>query len=177
MYRCVAATAWAPPPPRPLVLYGNEAKGSIVDGRDCFGNANNITHVPRALDWISFDFYNPPASYVRRWYEEHLYPKMAPHQRALLVPDASSSAHLRPDTTGPPPGWAVADMVHRAWEYFEWAAGDTSGRIVGLNPWHWTTVNFTRGGYWEKGVESIPPLRDAWSAIGRAILKNNAHSQ
>ena len=46
-----------------------------------------------------------------------------------------------------------------------------------LNPWHWTTVNFTGGGYWEKGVESIPPLRDAWSAIGRAILKNNAHSQ
>lgn len=75
--------------------------------------------------------YNPPASYVRAWYEEHLYPKMADHQRALLVPDASQSAHLRPNTTAAPAGWTLQDMIDRAHQYFAWAASDTSGKIIG----------------------------------------------
>ena len=44
-------------------------------------------------------------------------------------------------------GWTVWDMMNRAWEYFDWAAHDTSGRVIGLRPWHWKSVNFT-GGYW-----------------------------
>lgn len=64
-------------------------------------------------------------------------------------------------------------MTSRAYEYFSWAATDPTGKVVGLNPWHWTTVNFT-GGYWELGVESIPELRSAYTEIGEAILANAA---
>ena len=56
---------------------------------------------------------------------------MADHQRALLVPDASQSAHLRPNTTAAPAGWTLQDMVDRAHQYFAWAASDTSGKIIG----------------------------------------------
>jgi hypothetical protein len=173
MATMVAATVWASPPAEPLIIYCNEAAGPIVHDIDAFGVKVNYTHVPRGIDWVSFDFYNPPAAYVRKWYEQNLYPKMSSHQRALLVPDASTSAHLRPNKTMPDPGWTVDDMVDRAWEYFEWAATDQSGKLIGLNPWHWRTVPFTGNNYWELGIESIPPLQEAYSAIGKAILKNN----
>ena len=97
MTAVIANTTWPGLPssqPRPIIHY-NEAKGAIVDDKDWLGRPVNYSHVPLGVDWVSFDFYNPPASYVRQWYESSLYPKMAPHQRVLLVPDASTSAHLR----------------------------------------------------------------------------------
>ena len=162
----VGGTEWGAAAP-PMIVYTNEAMGPIVCDVDYFGRRVGYAKVPDAVTWVSFDFYNPPASHVRWLYELHLYPKMAPHQRALLVPDASASAHR-----DPPPGWTVADMVARAWEYFEWAASDSSGRVVGLNPWHWTTVEYREGGYWELGIESVPELKQAWMQIGQAILAN-----
>ena len=102
--------------------------------------------------------------------EEYLYPKMAPHQKALIIPDGSSSAHIAPGANGSRSGWAVPDMVARAREYFAWAATDTTGRVIGLMPWHWKTVNFTTGDYWDLGIESIPPLRTVWEDIGEKIV-------
>ena len=102
--------------------------------------------------------------------ETYLYPKMAPHQKALVIPDASSSAHIEPGSNGSRSGWAVPDMVARAREYFRWAATDTTGRVIGLMPWHWKSVNFTKGDYWDLGIESIPPLRTVWGDIGAKII-------
>ena len=108
---------------------------------------------------------------MRNEYEQYLFPKMAPHQRALLIPDGSASAHLKPDANGSRSGWAVPDMVARAHEYFAWAAQDTSGRVIGLNPWHWKTVNYTLGNYWDLGIADIPALCAVWSEIGREIAQ------
>ena len=47
-----------------VTIYNNEAMGPIVDGKTAFGTNVNYSHVPLGIDWISFDFYNPPASYV-----------------------------------------------------------------------------------------------------------------
>ena len=33
----IAGWAWHPAPPRPLIIYSNEAKGPIVDDVNCFG--------------------------------------------------------------------------------------------------------------------------------------------
>lgn len=57
------------------------------------------------------------------------------------------------------------------------AATDTSGKIIGMNPWHWNTVPFTPGDYWELGIESIPPLTQVWTAIGQAVLANGQAHQ
>eukprot|EP00656_Telonema_subtile_P019314 TRINITY_DN20588_c0_g1_i1.p1 TRINITY_DN20588_c0_g1~~TRINITY_DN20588_c0_g1_i1.p1 ORF type:complete len:301 (+),score=38.93 TRINITY_DN20588_c0_g1_i1:174-1076(+) len=147
------------------VVYYNDGKGAIVDGKTCAGDPVNFSHVPAGIDWISFDYYNPPASIVRGWYETGLYPKMLPHQHAVLVPGASGSAHW---PTGPPPGWDASAMVDRAHEYFAWAAEDP--KVVGLIPWHWKTLNYSTGGHWELGIESIPELVQVWSEIGHLIL-------
>jgi hypothetical protein len=120
-----------------------EGAGTFVRDKDCYNVTIGYTHVPAAISWISYDFYNPPAPFVKNEYEEFLYPKMAPHQRALLVPDASTSAYVPANAVNASrSGWSVPDMVARAHEYFAWAATDTSGKIIGLNPWHWKTVPF-----------------------------------
>lgn len=59
---------------------------------------------------------------------------MAAHQKALLIPDGSASAHLKPGANGSRSGWAVPDMLARAHEFYAWAATDTSGRVIGLMP-------------------------------------------
>ena len=91
-----------------------QGAGTFTRDRNCFNVSIGYTQVPDAITWISFDFYNPPGSYVKTEYEEYLYPKMAPHQRALLVPDASTSLHIGPKVTnGSASGWAIPDMVSR----------------------------------------------------------------
>jgi hypothetical protein len=178
MTNMVAATKWATSEadilPK-LITYYNEAAGPIVRNVNCFNDTIGYTHVPPAVDWISLDFYNPPADFVRReYYETHLYPLMkSASQRALLVPDASSSAHLKPNVTGSRSGWSVPDMVARAREYFTWAATDTSGKVIGINPWHYRRV--PRGGdqnYWELGVRDVPALKSIWSEIGAEVKKH-----
>lgn len=155
-------------------VYSNEAAGPIVRNENCFKQLANYTKVPAGISWISFDFYNPPTQFVRNEYEKYVYPKMARHQKALVVPDGSSSAHIMPGSSGSRSGWAVPDMIERAREYFRWVASDTSGRVIGLMPWHWKTVNFTKGDYWDLGIESIPPLRTVWEEIEEEILAPRA---
>lgn len=98
MATAIRSTAWPGAEERlekaPLIIYGNEGAGVFVRDRSCYNKSIGYSHVPDAIDWISFDFYNPPGSYVKTEYEQYLYPKMAPHQKALLVPDASTSLHI-----------------------------------------------------------------------------------
>ena len=180
MANMVAETDWgtvAGKPAAPPILYYNEAAGPIARNVNCFNDTANYTHVPAAIDWVSLDFYNPPADFVKKeFYELHLYPLMRrPAQRALVVPDASASAHLKPNATGSRSGWAVPDMVARAREYFAWVATDVSGRMIGVNPWHYRGVRW--GGDrddWELGVRDVPALKTIWSAIGARIKAHAA---
>ena len=44
--------------------------------------------MPPGLDWISMDYYRLNASYIqtfREVYETDLYPRLSPHQRAVVV--------------------------------------------------------------------------------------------
>lgn len=38
--------------------------------------------------------------------------------------------------------------------------------------WHWKTVKFTDGDYWDLGIESVPALRSVWAEIGAEIVAN-----
>lgn len=48
-----------------LILYSNEAAGPIVRDENCFKQPTNYSKVPESITWVSFDFYNPPAGFVR----------------------------------------------------------------------------------------------------------------
>ena len=52
--------------------------------------------MPPSVTWFSIDVYHtsPKANYtgqVRAFYENHIYPKLAPYQRAVLVPGSFGS--------------------------------------------------------------------------------------
>ena len=78
------------------IVYANEGAGTLVRDRNCFNLSIGYTSVPAGLTWISFDFYNPPASWVRGLYEQHLYPKMLPHQRGAQPSSFASSRIVIP---------------------------------------------------------------------------------
>ena len=50
----------------------------------------NSSNVPAALDYISVDLYRGGGSaevgYAKAFYEKHVFNKLLPHQRALIVP-------------------------------------------------------------------------------------------
>ena len=53
--------------------------------------------MPPSVSWFSIDVYHtsPKANYtgqVRAFYENHIYPKLAPYQRAVLVPGSFGSS-------------------------------------------------------------------------------------
>ena len=55
-----------------------------------------FARVPPSVSWFSIDVYHtsPKANYtgqVRAFYENHIYPKLAPYQRAVLVPGSFGS--------------------------------------------------------------------------------------
>lgn len=93
-------------------------------------------------------------------------------QVPLWSPSLLGDAHQLAHPFQLPRRMQIPDMVVRAREYFAWAASDTSGKVVGINPWHWNTFPYTDGAYFELGVQSVPALRDVWSAIGAKIKAN-----
>jgi hypothetical protein len=63
MATMIAATSWGGPANK-LIIFSNEAAGPIVTNENCFKEPAGYTKVPSAISWISFDFYNPPGSFV-----------------------------------------------------------------------------------------------------------------
>lgn len=98
-----------------LIVYYNEAMPTVVMGRNIFNASVPYAEVPRSIDWVSFDAYGAVAD-TRAAYIAHLYTKMAPHQRAMLVPDAYGSTHdphmtLAEHQAVRRPAWAAADRA------------------------------------------------------------------
>lgn len=146
------------------IIYLNEAGGPFIGGRDLLNAPVDYNDMPPGIDWISFDYYGPSASQVRTWYEQDVYPKMFPHQKALQVPAAYGQS------TG---SWSVdqwnAYMINNADTYYEWAK--TDDRIIGIAPWHW--CSYGDSGNWNLGTADMPELRNRWQDIGDEICANN----
>lgn len=135
--------------------------------------------VPDGLDWISVDYYPDEGTLagVPKLYEQHIYPKMAAHQKALFVPPAYScnttacsnrlccSNNTRDGPNVPCNGDCTAAMLQWAKGSYDWARNDS--RIVGLNPWHYTTEGV---GLFEPGMSGVPQVFAAYKAIGAEIV-------
>ena len=104
--------------------------------------------MPDGLDWISLDYYPDEGTLkgTPLLFQQHVYPKMAPTQKALFVPpaygchgDAACSNKLccsNSTRDGPNPpcdGDCSTAMLQWAKGSYDWARSDP--RIVGLNPW------------------------------------------
>jgi hypothetical protein len=151
-------------------IYYNENVPVVLHGRNGGGRAINFS-LPEALTWFSFDYYHydgkddgAHVQTVRSVYQDHVYPKMKPHQRALLVPGAFDM----PAGATIPGGFkcntscfdsmGADDAAH----YWAWAQADD--RVVGLAPWEW------HDGGGRLGSWHMPQTRAAWETIGRKIL-------
>jgi hypothetical protein len=109
------------------------------------------------------------ASAVRLFYEQQLYPRMAPHQKAVLVPGAFGGQTAK----GQPP-WpcdegcfdkmAAADAT----AYFEWAKEDP--RVDALIPWHFYTSPVGGSIPCNTGVTDMPLTKAKWETIGKSIV-------
>ena len=142
--------------------------------------------IPRNLDLISFDFYYPnlgglPNATVagqsephacREKYNQYLYPKLAEHQRVMLVPFTAAcdvdvcELHNVSCTMEE----QAAVNVARLQAYYEWAINDT--RVAGFDPWHvLNSSSVLWPGYCTQrlGAVSMPPVMDELCRIGTAI--------
>ena len=137
------------------ILYYNEAYPVLAfekcdTGGDFDPNRTNFSYprVPKGLDWISLDYYPDEGTLkgTPLLFQQHLYPKMAEHQKALFVPpaygchgDAACSNRLccnnstRDGPNTPCDGDCSVAMLQWAKGSYNWARSDP--RIVGLNPW------------------------------------------
>ena len=148
------------------ILYAN-MEGSWLTNDKLF------PRVPASWDLISADDYwnsehTDPATagfeVSAKIYTDHLLPKLAPHQRALLVPGtfASPASVPKNDTE-------VAAQLHRYWAF---ALNDS--RIVGFDPWHY----YNRSGALDAssmapyvvGVEAMPKTLLVLQKIGASIV-------
>ena len=80
------------------VVYWNEMWGPVVQNATWKNAASALAKVPEAIDWVSLDYYRTTPSAWQTPEEEYaaqVYPKMAPHQRALQVPQVSGPASPR----------------------------------------------------------------------------------
>ena len=64
MATMIAETKWGTQ--GAMIIYSNEAAGPIVKDENCFQQPAKYVKVPESITWISFDFYNPPAGFVKR---------------------------------------------------------------------------------------------------------------
>ena len=158
---CFSALACVPPPgvtptSMPGVVAGcKEAYNSTFSrnqGTPVF--AGYWPHVPRALDFVSMDAYvDSPNStsadgdgafepvWIRQFYNDLIYPKLASHQRVWVVPGLCGPIRdTTPPQITPSKGPYLNDSGYLAKMevYAQWTREDE--RVVGWLPWHWETV-------------------------------------
>lgn len=129
------------------IIWINEAAGVLAGGCSHYHVCHDVkTVVPAAVSWISADRYwsSPPHSpgahvaALRGIYEERIFPRLLPHQRAILVPGSFASEHSKQCSA------ACFDrfMTEDALDYIEWASSEP--RIVGFAPYHWNNCPYCR---------------------------------
>jgi hypothetical protein len=155
------------------IVWVNEAAGVLAGGCSHFRVCHKVSEVvPAAVNWVSADRYwsSPPhkpgahAAALKGIYEDRIFPRLLPHQRALLVPGSFASDRSKQCSA------ACFDrfMTEDALDYIEWASNEP--RIVGIAPYHWNPCPFCRKTRNEIGVKGMNSTRLTWQLLGRRIL-------
>lgn len=130
-------------------------------------------YVPLSLDWISFDLYPDwfsigGARDFNRW---TLWSKMAPHQRAVLVPPAYGDKANATVTAGDCDGLDCdAQMSLWATAMSQFAAEEDV--VVALMPYKWRYASGACDGSGRRcvGAANLPQTRQVWESVGRQIV-------
>ena len=71
----------------------------------------------------------------RKFYEEEIFPRLRPRQKALFVPGvfASSPSHCASENVSCPLASQAEQIVIKLDGFFQWAKNDS--RVAGFNPW------------------------------------------
>ena len=119
----------------PAVIHVNECDRSFHAG---YNPAAHYSKVPDAIDVISIDMYAGAgeASASQAFYREYILPRMADHQRIILVPGLYGDRNV--SRTGSMASQEAA-VLHKLETFWAWARDDR--RVVGLVPWHWQSAS------------------------------------
>ena len=143
---------------------------------ECRTHLSGIKVVPKDIDLISVDVYNgylvgsngtSEVASARKVYEGRLFPKLQPHQRAMVVPGVFACSNL----SYYPLAAQSVQMVAKLDGYFEWAKAQP--RIAGFTPWHF--LNRTAPQYappcdMSLGAVAMPNVVAKLAEIGQFII-------
>ena len=146
---------------------------------DCVGN---WPHIPPELDLVGMDRYMLSSNGMdevagtKAYYESAIFPKLAPHQRAMIVPGlVGCSLNSSYGQTVPKEDQEQA-LLQKLEGYYRWAKSDA--RIAGINSWHFNhyTSNPDGAGItnphcdWLYGASDFPVLLARLKEIGADII-------
>lgn len=170
-----------------LFIWGNECTTSIVGGRGVPALPNKTGSIPPEIDILSIDYYAgignqsldsgaTEVGNVSAFLSEQIFPRMAEHQRAMVVPGFFGCSNF---STCGTPAQQDARMRAKLQAYTEYLASEP--RIIGLAPWHLN--NRTNGAPCDVqhkstchgcdmriGAEAFKGLMTDWHAFGKAIV-------
>lgn len=168
-----------------IIWYNEATRPLSTSPQDRCGHTVPDYSVPTALDWFSTDIYhmNGPvvgwtAAWVQPFYEQRIFPRLAAHQRVVLVPGAFGS-----DVNHFPNGTYVCNRscydtmcALDAEDFAAWARQDA--RVVGVFPWNYAGCPACNGSRWtppdtccmdELGARVQPVTRAAWQRLGPTL--------
>ena len=141
------------------VIWYNEATPVLAQGiSQCNRTAAQPMEpytIPAGLDWFSIDEYHmdgPEPGWVnrtvRKFYEDHIYPNLTAHQKALLVPGAfASNVNHFPNGTYVCNASCYDQMCALdAEDFYDWARSDP--RVVAIAPWNYNGCPSCNGSRW-----------------------------
>ena len=127
-----------------------------------------IEHIPAALDWISSATYRTNSSsgfigsVIRASYEDHIYPKLSPHHKVAVIPEAGSSDFCDHECM-------ARIELQDAKDTVAWAHNDS--RVALIAPFLWSYHNKCDGHGCDQGMKEMSgadDLRKYYGALGRS---------
>jgi len=112
------------------ILYTND----YICGGDVSPASKCINHIPPALDWISSATYRTDQSSgfvdsIRDSYNDHIFPKLASHQKVGIIPQTEIARDICDD------GCMAQLELQDAKEFMAWAKSDS--RVALITPYLW----------------------------------------
>lgn len=136
--------------------------------------------IPPDFDLFSIDTYagflpgthgKDEAAQAKWHYERQVFPKLRPHQKALLIPGTFGCSNLT--RAGVPLAVQSKNVVEKLEAYWAWAKTDT--RIAGFAPWH---LEYRGGDQapasrcdMQLGAQNFSDVMRTARRIGRAIVR------
>ena len=167
------ANALQPVAARLHAALGPEA---IIYTNECRTHLSKLKEVPKDIDLISVDVYNgylpgengtSEVASAKAVYEGRLFPKLQPHQRAMVVPGVMACSNL----SFYPLAMQSTQIVAKLDGYLEWAKAEP--RIAGFSPWHFLNRTGPQSGGacdMALGAVAMPGVVAKLKEIGQFII-------